>query len=81
MRCSYAMMSPSDTSLEEEEEVDVDGADQDGAEREVVEREGEAAKIRLLSPKLLLATFNGSGVYGTHDRKMGGRRKKNKKIA
>ena len=28
------MMSPSDTSLIEEEGADVDGADQDGAERE-----------------------------------------------
>ena len=34
MCCSYAMMSPSDTSLEEEEGADVDGADQDRAERE-----------------------------------------------
>ena len=34
MRCSCAMMSPSDTSLEEEEGADVDGADQDRAERE-----------------------------------------------
>ena len=33
------MMSPSDTSLEEEERVDVDGTDRDGAERE-----GGAAK-------------------------------------
>ena len=32
------MMSPSDSSLVEEEGADVDGADQDG-----VEREGEAA--------------------------------------
>ena len=28
------MMSPSDTSLVEEEGADMDGADQDGAERE-----------------------------------------------
>ena len=28
------MMSPSDTSLEEEEGADVDGADRDGAERD-----------------------------------------------
>ena len=39
MRYSCAMMSPSDTSLVEEE-----GADVDGAERDEVEREGEAAK-------------------------------------
>ena len=31
---SCTMMSPSDTSLEEEEEADVDGADRDGVERE-----------------------------------------------
>ena len=39
MRCSCAMMSPSDTSLEEEEGADMDGADRDGAEQE-----GGAAK-------------------------------------
>ena len=39
MCCSYAMMSPNDTSLKEEEGVDVDGADQDG-----VEWEGRAAE-------------------------------------
>ena len=39
MRCSYAMISSTDTSLIEEERADVDGADRDGAERE-----GEAAK-------------------------------------
>ena len=30
MCCSYAIMSPSDTSLEEEEGMDVDGADREG---------------------------------------------------
>ena len=34
MRCSCAMMSPSDISLEEEKGVDMDGANQDGAKRE-----------------------------------------------
>ena len=35
MCCSYAMISPRDTSPEEEEEgVDVDGAKRDGAEQE-----------------------------------------------
>ena len=34
MHCSYAMISPSDTSLDKKEGVDVDGADRDGAERE-----------------------------------------------
>ena len=33
MHCSCAMMSPKDTSPEEEE-ADVDGVDRDGAERE-----------------------------------------------
>ena len=34
MRCSCAMMSPSDTSLKEEEGANVDGANRDGAEWE-----------------------------------------------
>ena len=34
MCCSCAMMSPSDTSLKEEEGVNMDGANRDGAERE-----------------------------------------------
>ena len=34
MRCSCAIISPRDTSLEEEEGADVDGADLDGAEWE-----------------------------------------------
>ena len=34
MHCSYAMISPSDTSLDKKEGVDVDGADRDGAEQE-----------------------------------------------
>ena len=34
MCCSCAMMSLSDTSLDEKEGVDVDGADRDGAEQE-----------------------------------------------
>ena len=33
MHCSYDMMSPKDTSLEEEE-ANADGVDRDGAERE-----------------------------------------------
>ena len=39
MRCSCTMMSPSDTSLLEEE-----GTDMDGAERDGVEWEGGAAE-------------------------------------
>ena len=34
MRYSCAIISPRDTSLEEEEGVDVDGAKRDGVERE-----------------------------------------------
>ena len=34
MRCNCAMMSPSDTSLVEEEGADVDGADRNRAEEE-----------------------------------------------
>ena len=34
MRCSCTMMSPKDTSPEEERGADVDGAKWDGAERE-----------------------------------------------
>ena len=34
MHCNYAIISPRDTSLEEEGGVDVDGAERDGAKRE-----------------------------------------------
>ena len=34
MRCGCAMMSPKDTSPEEEGGADVDGAERDGAEQE-----------------------------------------------
>ena len=34
MRCSYTIISPRDTLLEEEGGADVDGAEWDGAERE-----------------------------------------------
>ena len=34
MRCSYAMISPRDTSPEEEGGADMDGAERDGAEQE-----------------------------------------------
>ena len=34
MHCSCAIISPRDTSLEEEGGADVDGAERDGAERE-----------------------------------------------
>ena len=51
MCCSCAMMSPSDTSLEEEEGADVDGADRDEAKRvgaaESVCRDLNYASLRL----------------------------------
>ena len=34
MRCNCAMISPRDTSLEEEGGADVDGVERDGAKRE-----------------------------------------------
>ena len=34
MRCSYTMMSPSETALVEEEGTNVDGVDRDGVKRE-----------------------------------------------
>ena len=37
-------MSPSDTSLEEEEGADVDGADREGADCDGVEREGKTVE-------------------------------------
>ena len=52
MRCSCAMMSPKDTSSEEEE-ADVDGVDRDGVEQEEgaaesVCRERNWASLRLI---------------------------------
>ena len=44
MHCSYAIMSPSDTSLEEEKEADVDEAKQDGAKQDGAKREGGATE-------------------------------------
>ena len=42
---------------------------------------GKSCWIQLLWLKLHLAMFNGSGVYGTHDRKVVGRGKRNRKMA
>ena len=39
MRCSCAMMSPSDTSLKEKEGADVDGAEWEGGVAESVYRD------------------------------------------
>ena len=62
MRCSCTMMSPSDTSLVEEEGADVDGADRDGAERE-----GRAIEsvCRDLNCALLRLTVAGSMAHMT----------------
>ena len=68
------MTSSRVTSPKEEE-----GADWDGAERDGAEREGGAAESDCLA--LNYATFNGSVVYGTHDREMVERGKRNRKIA
>ena len=59
------MTSSRVTSPKEEE-----GADWDGAEREGGATESD-----------YLAMFNGSVVYGTHDREMVGRGKMNRKMA
>ena len=75
MRCSCTMMSPKDTSPEEEGR-DANGVNWDGAERE----EG-AAEFDYRDRNWGLATFNGSVIYGTHDGKVVGRGKRNKKMA
>ena len=48
MHCSYAMMSPSDTSLEEEEGADVDGANREGGVVEFVCYDLNCASLRLM---------------------------------
>ena len=68
MRWSYAMMSPRVTSPVEKEGADVDRVDQDAAKRV-----GGAADPDCPRPKLHLAPFNGSSVYGTHVGKVVGR--------
>ena len=55
MHCSYAM-SPSDTSLEEEEGAEVDGAYQDGAEREGGAVESVCCDLNCASLRLTVAT-------------------------
>ena len=57
MRCSYAMMSLSDTSLVEEEGVDVDEADRDGAEREGGAAKFDCRDLNYISLRLTVATF------------------------
>ena len=55
MRCSCAMMSPSDTSLEEEEGANVDGADRDGAKREGGAAESVYRDLNCASLRLTIA--------------------------
>ena len=50
------MMSPSDTSLEEEEGADVDGADRDGAEREGRATKSIYRDLKCTSLRLMVAT-------------------------
>ena len=55
MCCSCAMMSPSDTSLKEEEGVDVDGANRDGVEREGGAAESVSRDLNYASLRLTIA--------------------------
>ena len=55
MRYSCTMMSPSDTSLEEEEGADVDGADRDGVEREGGAAESVCRDLNCTSLRLIVA--------------------------
>ena len=55
MRCSCAMMSPSVTSLEEEEAADVDEADRDGAEREGGAAKSDCRDLNCASLCLMIA--------------------------
>ena len=57
MRCSCAMMYPSDTSLVEEEGADVDGVDQDGVEREGGAAESDCHDRNCASLRLKVATY------------------------
>ena len=55
MRYSCAMISPIDTSLEEEGGADVDGAEQDGAEREEGATESNCRDRSWASLRLMIA--------------------------
>ena len=57
MRYSCTMMSPSDTSLEEDEGADVDGVDRDGAEREGRATESVCCDLNYTSLRLTVAVF------------------------
>ena len=56
MRYSCTMMSPSDTSLEEDDGADVDGVDRDGAEREGRAIESVCCDLNCTSLCLTVAT-------------------------
>ena len=55
MRCSCPMMSPSNTSLVEDEGVDVDEAEQDGAELEGGAAESDCHDVNYASLRLTVA--------------------------
>ena len=55
MCCSYAMISPRDTSLKEEGGADVDGAEQDEAEREEGATESDCRDRSWASLRLTVA--------------------------
>ena len=55
MRCSCAMMSPSDTTLVEGEGADVDGANRDGAEQEEGATESNCCDLNCASLHLMVA--------------------------
>ena len=57
MHYNCTMMSPSDTSLVEEEGTDVDGADQDGAEREGGAAESDCCDLNYASLRFTVAAF------------------------
>ena len=57
MRCSYAMISPRDTSLKEEEGANVDGVDRDGAKREGGAVESIFRDLNCTSLRLTVAAF------------------------
>ena len=57
MRCSCAMISPRDTSPEEEEGADVDGAERDGAEWEEGAAESDCRDRSWASLRLTVANL------------------------
>ena len=68
------MMSPKDTSLEEEEVVNVCQVERDGVR-------WEGGRILLSRPKLHLTTFYDNGIYGTYVSKGVGHGRRDEKMA